>query len=139
MIRLPLDSPLRRGLRLRRAPRHLPRGAGEESRWEYALRFLPENDLIPVEEAKALILSERAQLWCGEGCAGVTEITADDRLHILLAGGSLDGLLAMRPDVEAFARAMGCRAVFLSGRLGWRRIFPRFGYAFDGEDMVKEL
>jgi len=107
--------------------------------WDHALRYLPENDVIPLEEARALILGARAQLWCGEACAGVTEVTADSRLHILLAGGSLPELLAMRPDVEAFARAMGCRAVFLSGRKGWRRIFPRFGYAFDGEDMVKKL
>ena len=107
--------------------------------WEYALRFLPENDVIPLEQAKALILSERAHLWCGEDCAGVTEVSGDGRLHILLAGGSMAGLLAMRPDVEAFARALGCRCVYLSGRTGWRRIFPRFGYAFDGEDMVKDL
>lgn len=107
--------------------------------WEHALRFLPQNDLIPVGEARALILSGQAQLWCGEGCAGITEIAPDGRLHILLAGGSLSGLLAMRADVEAFGRAMGCRCVYLSGRRGWRRIFPRFGYAFDGEDMVKEL
>ncbi len=109
------------------------------TRWEYALRFLPENDLIPLDEAKALILEERAQLWCGENCAGLTEVSHDNRLHILLAGGSMTGLLAMRPDVEAFARALGCRFVYLSGRKGWRRIFPRFGYAFDGEDMVKDL
>lgn len=109
------------------------------TRWEYALRFLPENDVIPPDEAKALILGGRAQLWCGEDCAGITEIAPDNRLHILLAGGSLHGLLAMRPDVEAFARALGCRAVYLSGRKGWRRIFLRFGYAFDGEDMVKTL
>ncbi len=107
--------------------------------WDYALRFLPQNDVAPLGEVRGLILDGRAQLWCGEACAGVTEIGGDNRLHILLAGGSLAGLLAMRPDVEAFARAMGCRAVYLSGRRGWRRVFPRFGYAFDGEDMVKDL
>ena len=107
--------------------------------WDHALRFLPENDVIPLDEAKASILGERAQLWCGEGCAGVTEISPDNRLHILLAGGAMAGLLAMRADVEAFARAMGCRAVYLSGRRGWRRIFPQFGYVFDGEDMEKIL
>jgi hypothetical protein len=109
------------------------------TRWDYALRFLPQNDVIPLEEARALILAERAQLWCGEACAGVTEVSPDNRLHIMLAGGAMNGLLAMRPDVEAFARGLGCRAVYLSGRKGWRRIFPQFGYAFDGEDMVKPL
>ncbi len=109
------------------------------TRWEHALCFLPENALIPLAQAKALVLNGQAQLWCGEACAGITEVSPDNRLHILLAGGSLNGLMAMREDVEAFARAMGCRAVFLSGRPGWRRIFLRFGYAFDGEDMVKPL
>jgi hypothetical protein len=115
------------------------REANVLTRWDHALRFLPENDLIPLVQARALILAERAQLWCGEDCAGVTEVSGDGRLHIMLAGGSMAGLLAMRPDVEAFARRLGCRAVYLSGRKGWRRIFPRFGYAFDGEDMVKAL
>jgi len=111
----------------------------EDTPWAYARRFLPENDLVPLDEARRLILAGRAQLWCGEGCAGVTEIAPDNRLHILLAGGSMSGLLAMREDVEAFARALGCTAVYLGGRPGWRRVFPTFGYARQGEDMEKQL
>lgn len=107
--------------------------------WDHALRFLPENDLIPLAEAKTLILGGRAQLWCGDGCAGVTEVAPDSRLHILLAGGAMPGLLAMLPSVEAFARAMGCRAVYLGGRRGWRRVFAKFGYAQQGEDMEKQV
>ena len=136
----PAVSPSHHALRAR-SP--LPvNGAGVENAttlWDYARRFLPENELIPLEEAKALVLSERAQLWCGDDCAGVTEVTDDHRLHLMLAGGAMDGLLAMRPDVEAFARAMGCTAIYLGGRRGWRRVFKQFGYAFDGEDMVKTL
>ena len=107
--------------------------------WEHARRYLPENEVVPLAEVEALLLGERAQLWLGEGCAGVTEIARDGRLHMMLAGGSMAGLLAMRESVEAFARANGCRAVYLAGRKGWRRVFPQFGYAFDGEDMVKQL
>ena len=107
--------------------------------WDYALRFLPENEVIPLDTARMLILAERAQLWCGADCAGVTEVAPDNRLHIMLAGGSMTGLLALRADVEAFAQAMGCRAVYLGGRKGWRRVFLTFGYAFDGEDMEKIL
>ncbi len=109
------------------------------TRWEAARRFLPQNDVIPLSQVEALLLSERAQLWLGRDCAGVTEIAPDGRLHILLAGGAMTGLLAMRDSVESFAAAMGCHGVYLSGRKGWRRVFPQFGYAFDGEDMVKKL
>jgi len=107
--------------------------------WAQARRYLPENEVIPLAEVEALLLSEKAQLWCGEGCAGVTEIAGDGRLHIMLAGGRMAGLLPMRESVEAFARAMGCAAIFLSGRTGWRRVFRKYGYAIDGEDMVKQL
>src|SRR5436305_85528 len=59
------------------------------TRWAYARRYLPENEVIPLSEVEALLLSERAQLWCGEACAGVTEVTEDGRLHMMLAGGSM--------------------------------------------------
>ena len=107
--------------------------------WQHARRFLPENEVIPVEAARGLILAGRAQLWCGANCAGVTEIGEDNRMHLMLAGGDMGGLLAMREDVEAFARAMGCRAVYLGGRKGWRRVFKTFGYVLRGEDMEKQL
>jgi hypothetical protein len=107
--------------------------------WDYACRFLPENALIPLKEAFDRVQDGRAQLWVNEDCAGVTEIADDRRLHIMLAGGSMEKLLEMLPSVEAFGRANGCKAVYLGGRWGWRRVFKKFGYAFDGEDMVKSL
>jgi hypothetical protein len=112
---------------------------GALSPWARACRFLPENDLIPLAEARERLESGRAQLWLGDRSAGVTEIADDGRLHIMLAGGAMSELLDMLPSVEAFARAHACPAVYLGGRRGWRRVFLKFGYAFDGEDMVKKL
>lgn len=104
--------------------------------WNEAKAFLPFKH-VTEQEVFERLLTGRAHLWCGNKCSGVTEVTDENALHVWLAGGSLDGLIAMLPDVEAFAKAMHCASIELTGRKGWQRIFPRFGYAFDGVKMVK--
>jgi hypothetical protein len=105
--------------------------------WQIALQYLPESDIAPLSLVHERILQNRAQLWLGDGCAGVTEVSDDNRLHIWTAGGSMKGLLDMLESVEWTALLTGCKGVFLGGRKGWRRVFAKYGYAFDGEDMVK--
>ena len=104
--------------------------------WEHARRLLPLKD---VDEAELLdrLLTKRAQLWVSPEGAGVTEVTDSNMCHVWLAGGSLSGLLAMLADVEAFARAMGCTGLELSGRKGWRRVMMKYGFVWNGQEMVK--
>lgn len=90
----------------------------------------------------------RLQLWLGERCAAVSEILTFPRrraLNVFLAGGSLREMKAMRPGVEAFARAHACDEVMFSGRLtasakkaiGWSRAAD--GYEPTHVLFVKEL
>lgn len=89
-------------------------------------------------EVMKRVAESRAHLWLGVDCAGITEYSPTG-LHIQYAGGSLSGLLAMREDVESFARLSGCKRVELAGRKGWFRLFRRFGYVQEGDEMVKAL
>lgn len=84
----------------------------------------------------------RAQLWPGETAAVVTQCLIDDTgrgLHVWLAGGDLGGVLALRPGIEAWGRAQGCRCITINGRKGWNRVLGRHGYELHGTEMRKML
>jgi len=94
------------------------------------------------EALRAMVLSGRAMLWPGEGGALVTECVAEPGgryLHCWLGGGRLSTLLALRPGVEAWARAMGCDFATMDGRKGWDRVFRPFGYVRIGSELRKRL
>ena len=96
------------------------------------------------DEASLLadLAAGRAQLWAGEAAAMVTQCVVDERgrcLHVWLAGGDLEEILAMRPGVEAWARAHGCGRVTINGRRGWSRVLRRHGYARVGDELERRL
>lgn len=79
----------------------------------------------------AQILAGQAQLWPGEDCAIVTQCVLNDgvgSIHAWLGGGRLCGMLALRPGIEAWGRAMGCAFATIDGRKGWERLYRPFGY-----------
>jgi hypothetical protein len=93
-------------------------------------------------ELAELLLSGQAMLWPGEGGALVTQCVAAPEgrfLHCWLGGGALEALLALRPGVEAWGRAMGCDFASIDGRRGWDRVFRRFGYVTTGDELRKRL
>lgn len=111
---------------------------GSLTPWEFARRLLPFKDVEEVEVVDRL-LTHRAQLWVTDDSAGVTEITDGNMLRIWLVGGKLMGLLPMLQDVERFARFMRCRGLEIDGRGGWIRVLKKFGYAVEGQELVKWL
>lgn len=88
------------------------------------------------------ILTGDAQLWAGEGGALVTQCVEGPEgrsLHVWLAGGRLDTILALRPGVEAWARGLGCVCVTIEGRSGWARVLSALGYRRHGEILRRSL
>ncbi|MCG9916027.1 MAG: hypothetical protein MH112_06655 [Phenylobacterium sp.] len=91
---------------------------------------------------RADLIAGRAQLWAGEAGAVVTQCieNAEGRsLHIWLAGGQLETILALRPGVEAWARGLGCTAITIEGRPGWTRVLRAHGYQRHGEILRRSL
>lgn len=86
------------------------------------------------EEMFEEIRTGKAQLWLGERSAMVTHVLEGTvrRLHVWLAGGELAEILALKPGVEAWGRAMGCKEVTINGRAGWARVLKDFSMV-DGE------
>lgn len=65
------------------------------------------------------------QLWRNSTAACVTEVTdypARRVLHVFLAGGDIKGVVALEPEVEAYARLMGCTRIQMFGRKGWAHV-----------------
>jgi len=110
---------------------------GAVTLWEACRRFIPDTPDTPHSLIEQRLLEQRAQLWPGRGCAGVTEVTDDNKLHVWQAGGSMAGLLDMLESVEWFALLNGLDGVVLGGRKGWHRVLKRYGYAPEGDEMVK--
>lgn len=102
---------------------------------EPALDHAGEYDWSEVERR---IEGNTAQLWLGNGCAMVTEIV-DGAIHGWLAGGDLNGVLALIPHIERTARFWGCDRATLRGRRGWIRALAPLGYRWSGDVLEKSL
>lgn len=89
-------------------------------------------------EVERRIADHTAQLWWGDGCAMLTEVV-DKCIHVWLGGGSLKGLLEMRPRIEFLAKVNGCEEATINGRLGWDRLLKPFGYTRVGNELRKTL
>lgn len=77
------------------------------------------------------ILSGRQQLWPAErGCA-VTEIVVYPRkkvLHVFLAAGEMDQIIAMIDSAVEWGKTQGCTGMTIAGRHGWARVLAKYGY-----------
>ncbi len=94
------------------------------------------------QELVAEVAAGRVRLWRGDACALATELVGEPDglcLHIWLAGGDLQEILALRPGLEAHARGEGCRFVTINGRPGWSRVLRDFGYALTGGELKRVL
>jgi hypothetical protein len=88
------------------------------------------------------IESGKMQLWPAPKAALVTEIIKYPRkqvLNVFLGGGDLDQIMDMQPSVMAWAKAQGCEALHMSGRLGWTRTLPKYGWRTLYATMEKEI
>ncbi|MDP3854394.1 hypothetical protein [Phenylobacterium sp.] len=102
--------------------------------------------LLPEDGGEAELVAEiaagRVRLWVGEACALATELASEGDgtcLHIWLGGGDLQGILALRPGLEAYARGLGCRSVTIDGRPGWSRVLRGHGYVRAGGELRRTL
>ena len=74
----------------------------------------------------------------------ITEIVQYPRskaLHMFLGGGEMEEIEDMFPEIEAWARSIGCSAVTATGRHGWARTFMtrKRGYESVATVYSKEL
>ena len=83
------------------------------------------------DEVLSEILAGRAQLWPGEDACVVTQCVlgpAGASIHAWAGGGTLAGMVALRPGIEAWGRSMGATWATIDGRPAWDRLYGPFGY-----------
>ena len=89
-----------------------------------ALQF--GGEAYTIEDVEQMIIEGTAQMWVRGESVIVTEIVKYPRakhLHLFLAGGDLDELDQLLPEILEWGKGQGCRLVTLSGRRGWERSF----------------
>ena len=98
--------------------------------WSLIDRAVSRQDTHSLDDVKAAVAHGKAQLWCGEKSALVTELVVYPRkkvCRIWMAGGELGELQGeMLPTVEKWAKAKGCAAVEIIGRRGWVRVLDDY-------------
>ena len=75
------------------------------------------------------------------GCmvAEVIESPRSKVFHVFAAGGALEAIEALLPNVEAAGRALGCDYGGATGRKGWARYLAKHGYRPADHAVQKEL
>lgn len=83
-----------------------------------------------------MVMSNTLKWWCLPNSFMVTEIGTYPRckmLHVFLAGGNLEEILATQDDLIAHAQENDCSKVTLSGRYGWKK--PLFAQGWEKPSM----
>ena len=78
-----------------------------------------------------MILEGRAQLYESDDAVIVTEVHQSPRvkaIHIWLATGTMEGVIALSKLVLQEAKAMGCTSATITGRKGWERVGAQHGW-----------
>ena len=86
------------------------------------------------DDVAAAVKAGRMQAWTRGDSLVVTEVLEFPQakaLNVFLAVGDLDEVMALQPDLEAFGRQHGCKAMRMEGRKGWRRVLPEHGWKED--------
>lgn len=85
------------------------------------------------------LMTNRAQLWRGDGGAVVTRLITGGQLHIWLGGGSLPRLVDLIPGLIAWGRQQGCTWITVRGRKGWARVLSGLGIEERDGDLWKAI
>lgn len=114
----------------------------ETARLLFAGVETPE-DAAVCAEVVADILVNKAEVWGLPSNALVSrvwEAEGERFLEVGPAAGDIRDLFALRPDIEQWALAAGCRHIDISySRRGWERGLKRAGYEKVGTVMRKQL
>lgn len=94
------------------------------------------------EDIAAGLRDGRFQFWGDDVAAVITEIVATPRkrvLHVFIVAGNFKSAMAHLPEVEQFARDNGCAAITTTGRKGFLRRLPAYGFQPRYVAFTKEL
>jgi hypothetical protein len=96
-----------------------------------------------IEMVKGAVMNGSCQLFFHPQGAVVTLVDRFEKkrsLRVWLAGGAMEAMEAILPNVEQFAREAGCEQLLFQGRSGWQRTFlASAGFHLRAVEMAKAL
>ena len=110
--------------------------------WRVALWEAAIPEFHPIEWQDWLVSTGQGQFWATEDGAMITRIvTYPSGVKVLdphAAAGNINAVLGeLKPFIEDWARARGCKYVRPAGREGWRKTMP--DYRHHQTVLIKEL
>ncbi len=115
--------------------------------FEPALKAIERTRIVTLEDVFQQAHAGQAQLW-GYARNGQVEFAAATRVHEMAQGklcsiwigagaGTHDVFREVNAEIERWARSIGCYALEIVGRKGWKRVLP--GYEEEAVVLVKPL
>ena len=107
---------------------------------EAALEYAGGTHMI--EDVREAVETGRALLLAGRQSAMVCEVQIYPQFksfHVWLAGGDLAEIRSSQPQLEEYARHLGCARISIAGRRGWVRAINDLGYQEKFTTVVKEI
>lgn len=100
--------------------------------------------LFTIGYLDSLIASMKAQVWCSDNAAIVTEIkkypSGAKAIQGLIAAGDLEEIVGVLiPRAEEWGRHAGCQFAIIESRPGWARELKKHGYSTHQVAIAKEL
>ena len=95
-----------------------------------------------IDDLVGMVLQQRLTFWELENSFFISEILEYPRekhLHIFLAGGRFSEIIAMQGRMVQLAKNLGCAKLTISGRPGWLKRLPTFGWKHHHSTMALDL
>ena len=83
------------------------------------------------DDVAAMVISGRALYWHLDDSFVIAEKVTYPKLTVLnvfLAGGDLEEITAIQPELIKAGKALGCSALSLAGRSGWLKVLESQGW-----------
>lgn len=105
--------------------------APEELQKRLAKALKIGGDTYTPADLAAAVKEGRMQAWQEGQSVVITEVIGYPQkrvLNVFLAVGSMDEVMSIQPQIEAFGRQHGCYCLRMSGRKGWSKVLPKHGW-----------
>ncbi len=100
-------------------------------------------DTHTIEDVVAGVKSGELQSFSSENAFAVTEFCVTRRkkwLNVFLAIGDLDEVMhELEPQMRLFAKKQGCDFMVMTGRKGWAKVLPEYGWRENGVSFALPL
>lgn len=83
------------------------------------------------DDITAMVVRQELSLYVHDDCfclCQVIEFPRFKNFHFMIAGGKLESIIALKPEYERLAAALGCAHLSFSGRPGWARALKAAGW-----------